>query len=145
MQSRYTTVIAIGVTLGASCFGCAPPQQPPGPVDLVLEGLSIYATMPDANGERQVTTSFRITNRGTATAPASIADVQSADGATIIGTPALPRNAIAYFAATAITTLDNFTVRATADIAGQVQETSEDNNVASFEVGNASVGRWRPL
>jgi hypothetical protein len=38
----------------------------PAVPDLVVEALSIHATMPDISGERQVTTSFRIVNRGTA-------------------------------------------------------------------------------
>lgn len=147
MKSSSRALGAIVGILVAVCSGCAPPAVPPGPIDLVVEALSIYATMPDAGGERQVTASFRIVNRGTATAPASIAHVQSADGATIIGTPALARGASAFFASTAITTSVSFTVTVQADVANQIQEVSESNNTASYDFlgTGASVGRWRPI
>jgi photosystem II stability/assembly factor-like uncharacterized protein len=140
-------ICASAAVLSTCGVSCAPPPAPAGPIDLVVEQLSIYATMPDPNGERQVTASFRIVNRGTTPAPASIVRVQSADGATIIGTPALGRGVAAFFASTAVTTSSQFDITVEADVLNQVAETSETNNVVTYAFGEGpnSTGRWRPI
>jgi photosystem II stability/assembly factor-like uncharacterized protein len=119
----------------------------PAVPDLVVESLSVHATMPDASGERQVTASFRIVNRGTAPAAASLTSVQSAGGATILVTPALPRGSTAFFATTTMTSQTDFNITVVADVANQLLESSEANNTASysFVADQAAVGRWRPI
>src|SRR5712672_1495515 len=91
----------------------------PAVPDLVVESLSVHATIHDASGERQVTASFRIVNRGTAPAAASLTSVQSAGGATILVTPALPRGSTAFFATTTMTSQTDFNITVVADVAKQ--------------------------
>jgi hypothetical protein len=73
--------------------------------------------------------------------------VQSADGATIIGTPALGRGVAAFFASTSVTTSRQFDITVEADVLNQVAETSETNNVVTYAFGEGanSTGRWRPI
>jgi len=73
--------------------------------------------------------------------------VQSADGATIIGTPSLGRGVAAFFASTSVTTSRQFDITVEADVLNQVAETSETNNVVTYAFGEGanSTGRWRPI
>ncbi|HXP86429.1 MAG TPA: hypothetical protein VN841_17000 [Bryobacteraceae bacterium] len=105
--------------------------------NLVVEALSVYATMPDASGERQVTASFQIVNQGAARAAASSTTVQSAGGSTILATPPLLPGATAFFSITTTTSATDFTITVTAG----------NNNTASYQfvAGVPAVGRWRPL
>ena len=147
MRTSSLTICVVVGSLSTIVVGCAPPLVSGGPIDLVVEQLSIYATMPDPDGERRVTASFRIVNRGGSAVPASIARVQSADGATIIGTPALRGGATAFLSSTAVTTSAGFNITVEADIFNQVSEASETNNVVTYAFGEGanSTGRWRPI
>jgi photosystem II stability/assembly factor-like uncharacterized protein len=139
-------VIGMGMIFGAIWISTTAARAQPLP-DLVVEALSVHATMPDSNSERQVTTSFRIVNRGNAPAGASLTSVQSASGATTLATPALPRGGTAFLATTATTSGTAFTITVTADVAKQLREGSETNNTASyrFVTNEVIIGRWRPL
>ena len=104
---------------------------------LVIENLSIYATMPDADGVRQVTTSFRLENRSTLAAAPSSTTVQAAGTTTVLATPLLLPNATAFFATTIDTAATDFTITVTA----------ANNKTASYDfvADSPALGRWRPI
>jgi photosystem II stability/assembly factor-like uncharacterized protein len=137
------TVLWLGVVLSALPCNAGAQALP----DLVVEALSVHATMPDANGERQITTSVRIVNRGPAAAGASLTRVQSAPGTKTFVTPALVRGATAFLATTLTTSAADFTMTVEADVEKQVHESSENNNFGSYRflASEAAIGRWRPL
>jgi len=147
MRKSSLFICASATVLSSIGLGCGPSLVPGGPIDLVVEQLSIYATMPDPDGERRVTASFRIVNTGGSPVPATIARVQSADGASIIGTPALRGGQTAFLSSTAVTPSSQFPITVEADVFNQVTEASETNNVVTYAFGEGanSTGRWRPL
>jgi hypothetical protein len=122
---------AQGLVVGPSCIS---PLLCRG---LVVDSLTVYGTMPDANGVQQVTTSFRIVNKGPSAALPSSTLVQSAGGLTYLATPALPVGAAAFFSSTTNTTLTDFNISAT----------TANNNSASFHFlsNTTALGRWRPI
>lgn len=104
---------------------------------LVPDSLSIYATMPDANGVQQVTTSFRVVNVGRTAALPSTTLVQWAGNFTYMPTPGLAAGAAAYFSTTTITTLTDVVIAVT----------TSNYNTASFHFlsNTTALGRWRPI
>ncbi len=114
--------------------GCISPLSCPS---LVVEALSIYATMPDANGVRQITVSFRIVNNGIVPTAAGSTNVQLAGGSTILATPRLMPRATSFFATTTATSATDFTIVVTAP----------NNNTASYHflADLPTLGRWRPI
>jgi photosystem II stability/assembly factor-like uncharacterized protein len=150
MASSFRAATA-GAILTLICAGCTPQAPQQGPADLAVEALSIYTPMPGANGDRPITTSFRVVNHGAFPAPASIAFVKVGARGTIVGTPALTKastlGSTAYLSATITTAETAFSVTAQADVLNQVQETTKDNNTASYDFGSggAPVNHWRAL
>jgi len=114
--------------------GCVSPIFCPG---LTVENLSIYATMPDSNGTRQVTASFRIVNRGNVPTAAGNTTVLLAGGTTNLAMPRLKSGDTAFFSTTTGTTATDFTILVTAP----------NNSTASYHFVAAlpTLGRWRPL
>jgi len=134
---RGAATATIGVVLAAIWIVSPLPAGAQALPNLVVGALSIYATMPDANGEQQVTASFQIVNNGTARASSSSTTVQSAGGSTILATPPLLPGATAFFSTTTTTTATDFTITVTAG----------NGNTASYHFVAASpaLGRWRPI
>ena len=122
---------AQGLVVGPSCIS---PLLCRG---LVVDSLSVYGTMPDANGVQQVTTSFRVVNKGPTVALPSSTLVQSAGELTYLATPALHVGAAAFFSSTTNTTLTDFNISAT----------TANHNSASFHFlsNTTALGRWRPI
>ncbi len=129
-----TAIAGVAVLLILLVSQRAGAQTPP---DLVLGKLSIHATLPDGNGQRQVTTSCRVINASATKTKSSTATVQSAGGSTALTIPPLQPNATAYVGTTTTTSATQFTVSVT--LANGVSASYE------FDAGIAAVGRWRPL
>lgn len=122
---------AQGLVVGPSCTS---PLLCRG---LVVDSLSVYGTMPDANGVQQVTTSFRVLNKGPSVALPSNTLVQSAGEFTYVATPALQVGSAAFFSVTTNTTLTDFNISAI----------TANSNSASFHFlsNTTALGRWRPI
>jgi hypothetical protein len=104
---------------------------------LRVQNLSVYATMPDGDGNQRITTSFRVVNTGTLAAPSSSTILQSAPATTVIATPFLLSGATAFLTNTIVTASTDFIITATA----------ANGNTASYHFSTASpvLGRWRPV
>ncbi len=137
-----TTTLSLLVLLWAITVPSAPAvvnciNSPSLCAGLRVQNISVYATMPDGNGNQRITTSFRIVNTGSLAAPPSSTSVQTVAGTTVIDTPFLLPSATAFLANTIITASTDFIITVTAG----------NGNTASYHFSTASpvVGRWRPV
>ena len=144
--SRYVAVLLASIFLaGGVGPRAAQPQGVIGPScvsallcrGLVVDALSVYATMANANGEQQITTSFRVINRGPGAALASSTLVQVGSDQTSLKTPPLAAGDTSFFSTTTTTTSTDFIIRVT---------TTNDNTASFHFVSNQpALERWRPV
>ena len=129
-------------------------REPPVPVDLAVERLSI-STPQFAEGQpRQVTISFEVRNLGQSPVTAPF-DISIAPGKVLPGppaalaedrvpVPALAGGASIYVSRTVISPVGEFDVRVEADPGRAAPDADRSNNVAQWHFKNpaAEVGRW---
>jgi CARDB len=113
--------------------------------DLKLEGLSIYSTTVQSDGNRLVSVSVRVINTGSTAAAASVTRIAIDQSSVDLQTPALRPQKIAYLSHSLRTTATSATVVITADAQQQVAEVDETNNGLRSVIDTVGVenNRWQ--
>jgi len=175
--SRWAVTI-VGVPMkklsrivGAVLFACLFPAFASAQVfaDLRIEKFSVYSTLPERDGFRRVSVSFRIVNRGMSSAKSSTTRVIFDNSGTDFATPGLkpppgagtsgptppgagtsgltpPDVEAAYITHSIRTLATQVAITVVADALNVVPENSKTNNRLQFTaILNVQAGRWRSI
>ncbi|MEK6374704.1 MAG: CARDB domain-containing protein [Acidobacteriota bacterium] len=115
--------------------------------DLKLEGLSVYSTTVQRDGNRLVSVSVRVVNTGPGAAAASVTRVEINQSGVDLQTPRLQPQQTAYLSHFLRTTSSSAKIVVNADAQQQVAEGNEINNGLQSVVDTVGVenGRWQFL
>src|ERR1041385_4611996 len=113
--------------------------------DLQIQGLSVYSTTLQSDGNRLVSVSFRVVNGGSAAAAPSVTRIELNGNAGVLATPRLQPGQIAFLSHFVRTTANPVNIAITADAQQQVAERDEGNNALQYTADTVGVedGRWQ--